>query len=91
MTQCVRRQVRALGKKEEAAVEGETALVIRPQACEGAKQCGFADAASAFEQYPFRRMGLEVNISKQGATGLGVDGKVLQDDLAAMMRQSCLV
>ena len=91
LTQCVRRQVRVLWEEQAATFESEVALVIRPQACEGAKQRGFADAASAFEQYPFGRTGLEVNISKQGAASLGVDGEVLQDDLAAMMRQICLV
>ena len=84
LTQCVRRQVRALGKKEEAAVEGETALVIRPQACEGAQQGRFADTASAFEQYPFGGVGFEVDVGKQGAAGLGVDGEVLQSEGTAV-------
>ena len=77
-------KVGALGKKEETAVEGEAALVIRPQACEGAQQGGFADAASAFEQYPFGGVGFEVDVGKQGAAGLGVDGEVLQSEGAAV-------
>ena len=77
-------EVGALGQEEEAAVEGEAALVIRPQAREGAQQGGFADAASAFEQYSFWGVGFEVDVAEQGAAGLGVDGKVLQDEDAAL-------
>lgn len=84
VAQGVGREVWALGKKEEAAVEGEAALVIRPQACEGAQQGGFADAASAFEQYPFGGVGFEVDVVEQGAAGLGVDGEVLQDEDAVL-------
>ena len=84
LTQCVRRQVRALREKQAATFEGKTAVVIRPQACEGAQQGGFADAASAFEQYPFGGVGFEVDVGEQWAAGLGVDGEVLQDEDAAL-------
>ena len=77
-------EVGALGQEEEAAAEGEAALVIRPQACEGAQQGGFADAASAFEQYPFGGVGFEVDVGEQWAAGLGVDGEVLQDEDTAL-------
>ena len=84
LTQCVRRQVRALWEEQAATFEGEVALVIRPQACEGAQQGGFADAASAFEQYPFGGVGFEVDVGEQWAAGLGVDVEVLQDEDAAL-------
>ena len=84
MAQGVGGEVGALGQEEEAAVEGEAALVIRPQACKGAQQGGFADAASAFEQYPFGGVGFEVDVGEQEAAGLGVDGEVLQDEDAAL-------
>ena len=77
-------EIGALGQEKETAVKGEAALIIRPQACEGAQQGGFADAASAFEQYPFGSVGFEVDVGKQGAAGLGVDGEVLQDEDAAL-------
>ena len=77
-------EVGALGQEEEAAVEGEAALIIRPQACEGTQQGGFADAASAFEQYPFGGMSFEVDVAEQRAAGLGVDGEVLQSEGATV-------
>lgn len=73
-----------MGQEEKAAVEGEAALIIWPQACEGAQQGGFADTASAFEQYPFGGVGFEVDVGEQRAAGLGVDGEVLQDEDAAL-------
>ena len=84
MAQGVGGEIGALGQEEEAAVEGKAALVIRPQSREGAQQGGFADAASAFEQYPFWGVGFEVDVAEQGAAGLGVDGEVLQDEDAAL-------
>ena len=68
------RQVGALRQEQAAALDGETALIIRPQTGQRAQQSGFTNAAAAFKQQPFGGTGGEREAVQQGAAVCGVEG-----------------